>query len=68
MTEAAAERLESHRYADESFTQFANRIADELDEREADDQSAACLTEAHIDDIVARTARQTAKELETRLR
>lgn len=76
ITTEAAESLESvaERRADESANDFILRVASMLDGTDAGtdvtsyDIPEDVLTESHIDDLVSRTARQTADELESRLR
>jgi hypothetical protein len=86
LTEDAADRLETHRGENESFSEFALRVAAILDDVEAGTSVTETapkrsveltdsppvpgdvLTEAHIDDIAARTARIAAQEIESRLR
>ncbi|MFB6189347.1 MAG: antitoxin VapB family protein [Halapricum sp.] len=63
------ERLEAHKHEDESWSDLVERAADALEEdgNEDDVNGLETLTEEHIDDIAARTARKTADEVQDRL-
>lgn len=65
-------RLAAHKRDDESWSDLANRAANALDAVDADASHGEIpddvLTEAHIDDIVAKTERRVLNGLENRMR
>lgn len=72
--EDVVDRLEDdHKHDGDTWTDVLQRAADALDgqiDRQRDERNMnaeAPLTEAHLDDIVSRTAVKTADEVENRL-
>jgi predicted CopG family antitoxin len=58
MDEAVFERLESHKAEDESWSEFAERVADSLETDGRDDKNRVeTLTTEHIPEIAAAAGR-----------
>lgn len=61
------DRLAELKQDNESWTEFGDRVAGEIDGRDGEHE-VNTLTEDHIDDIAGETARRVVQDLETALR
>lgn len=59
------EALADRKADDESWTDFLERLAETETDRGQAERDVNALTEAHISDIAAATARRTVDEIET---
>lgn len=66
--ESVYDRVDEVKRDEESWSDCLLRLVNTLESGDCDQsEHTDVLTESHIDDIVARTARQTATEVENRL-